>query len=411
MPPLTEQRRRTARQVCAFASPTFVAIAAFDYWLAQQTHPGVLNAVAEHWPPSLPIALLALSLAVITGLGFAWLTLHRWSLWVGQQVRFRKREILNLNWSTFVIQQIATKIRELSIAARTPTTVATVVAFLISLAGFALILFSHSPAPEPPARSSYLTLWQLQFGLGIAALPILTFIIQYGSVGREARQPTVEVLVRYTWIFPILLIVFGFSLVIGSAAKWFWGTNTFAAGFALFSVSVLTTAYAFTQLFRLLYDKSLLEDKSSALLRERFRSSLIDTTDRRIGANIMLERIRELGASYSPILPSASQKGFMNIELDEPGRIVDAHLGQLAELIRLLPREEQEADSTAGSPPAPAKTSQLSSHSIVFRKLFGQAVHESNLTVLWLRKADFEDLDRERIERQLRGALETEPLE
>jgi hypothetical protein len=291
--------------------------------------------------------------------------------------------------------------------------VAATVVITVGVVGLLLLsLNTPPPPPNTPAATptdTFLTLWQVQTALGGIALPILVFVIELAKDDETLARGTAEVLIRYTWIFPVISFVLMSSLVFGIGGYWFVSSAAYPLLFAFHVVTIVLAVFAYWRALRLLFDKELLRGESVRLLRERFESSIDETVRRRLGANILLQKAEQLGIKFSPIEPDSRDKQYVVLRTQTAGLIDDVNLWHLEEFLRQLPWKRrptvsldssQEPISSSGATQRQSTTQPQPSVQIL--KLYGGRVYEGERGLLALTAADFEPLDRAVLEARLK---------
>lgn len=99
------------------------------------------------------------------------------------------------------------------------------------------------------------TLWQVQAGLSAAALPILIFIIELSKDQNNLATRSSQVLIRETWIFPIIVVALtsvskvGIDLYVNRKGECIGFANVL-----LFVLVTFLTVFAYYQALRLMFN-------------------------------------------------------------------------------------------------------------------------------------------------------------
>lgn len=362
--------------------------------------------------PRPTLVLIALVLSLPTLVLTVWIRARRASGWIGTVSRQEMRRILAVNRSRAVRIWFLEQYRLVASPSWSALVAATVV---ITVGVVGLLLLSLNTPPPPPntpaatPTDTFLTLWQVQTALGGIALPILVFVIELAKDDETLARGTAEVLIRYTWIFPVISFVLMSSLVFGIGGYWFVSSAAYPLLFAFHVVTIVLAVFAYWRALRLLFDKELLRGESVRLLRERFESSIDETVRRRLGANILLQKAEQLGIKFSPIEPDSRDKQYVVLRTQTAGLIDDVNLWHLEEFLRQLPWKRrptvsldssQEPISSSGATQRQSTTQPQPSVQIL--KLYGGRVYEGERGLLALTAADFEPLDRAVLEARLK---------
>lgn len=150
--------------------------------------------------------------------------------------------------------------------------------------------------------AALLALWQVQVGLAAAALPILIFIIELTKDEGLAATKSSEVLIRETWIFPI--IVFSLSSSAKTGLDVYHNSASQAAGtvnLLLFCLSVSLAIFAYYRAIRLMFNPALLRTKSIKLMQEKMEESVMFSVETRVGNNWLKRHLEEAGIDWYPL--------------------------------------------------------------------------------------------------------------
>ena len=148
------------------------------------------------------------------------------------------------------------------------------------------------------------------------------------------------------------------------------------------------------------------------LLKERFEASIDQTVELRIGANILLQKARELGIVYSPLGPRARDDRFVVLESPTSGYVLDIDLSLLEQFVRLLPWASQQMSQQSGEdqdlPESDPEAGLVKTQppAIQLLRVYGDRVYPLDRGLLALAKAHFEPIDRATLERRLSSVFE-----
>lgn len=272
------------------------------------------------------------------------------------------------------------------------------------------VFASRFPAQSLPA--AYSTLWQVQLTVGVVALPILIFVIELAKDDRAIAQRAAEVLIRHTFVFPIIALVLIGSLTLGAGARWLISSRSYLIGYVIFVLTVVLVIFAYGRALLLLFDTDRLKEQSVRLLKERFEASIDQTVELRIGANILLQKARELGIVYSQLGPGARDDRFVVLESPTSGYVLDVDLSLLEQFVRLLPWASQQMSQQSGedqdlpeSDPDPGLV-ETQPPAIQLLRVYGDRVYPLDRGLLALAKAHFGPIDRATLERRLSSVFE-----
>ncbi len=183
-----------------------------------------------------------------------------------------------------------------------------------------------------------LTLWQVQIGLAGAALPILIFVIEMTKDEGRAATKSSEVLIRETWIFPIIVIALSTAFKIGIDV--YKNSSSISAeliNLILFSVSVLLTIFAYYRAMRLMFSPALLRGKSIKLMREKMEDSILYSAETRVGNNWLLKNLRERGIEWYPRSAGREERErYYVVDAQRLGQIIDVNVENFWAFIQQL---------------------------------------------------------------------------
>ena len=302
--------------------------------------------------------------------------------WVTQRVRATRRRLEGQSVVGFAQQQFSNGLKHGLDAFTLPSGLGLILSAIP--AALFLIPLSLAPHPGPASHDQYLALWQVHAGLAVAALPLLVVVIELSRDDPALAQRRFAVLVRNTYAFPISVFVVAAVFVSALGGFWLWSSWSPTIGLILFTLSLGATVFPFLQLLRLHSDRARLEDRSRALLAERFQRSLDHTTDGRIAAFVMQDWLDGTVAKYSFLSPKRGR--YQSLDSWAVSYVVDVDLKQLDEFVRSLPPETAApgADATRlmGKPTAAGTTS---GPKLVLTRLVGDQTFEADAALAFIK--------------------------
>jgi hypothetical protein len=187
-------------------------------------------------------------------------------------------------------------------------------------------------------RTAFTAMWQVQAGVAAVALPILLFAIELSRDDRQIVLRTHEVLIRETWIFPIIAFSIAGTVKIGCDLSWFGREAVFLIDlFLIFHLTLIFTLFAYYQALMLLFNPAKLKSRSMKVAREKMEESLDSSIELRLANNLLLEKLEGLkvGALLTP--PGYPGPQFTTLKASKLGRITDINLDRLEAFIKGLP--------------------------------------------------------------------------
>ncbi len=351
------------------------------------------------------IVLLAVLLTLPSLVLTVWIRARGKRGWIGTVSRREMRRMLGLTRSKGARLWLLDQYRLLA----SPSKTALAVGFLISVMAIGWLFLISLKGTATSPTETYLTLWQVQTALGGIALPILVFVIELAKDDETLARGTAEVLIRYTWIFPLIAFVLLSSIVFGAGGYWFVSGAAYPLLFGLHLASIVFAVLAYWRVLQLLFDKDRLRAESARLLLERFERSIDATVQRRMGANVLVQKAEELAVKYSPFEPNPNDDRYLVLRARIEGVVDDVNVWHLEEFLRLLPWKRQSPvglNSAQGSAPSLGATKTTTRAQALPRiqllKLNGERVYEPHNGLLALTLAEFEPLDQALLEERLR---------
>lgn len=262
----------------------------------------------------------------------------------------------------------------------------------------------------PGVESAVQTMWQVQVAIAALALPILVFAIERADSTQPTAARAPEVLVRASWIFPILTFALLGTARVGYDLLWFSRPILLATDFVLILVpTIVFTLFAFLRVLRLILTPSLLRDYSLRLVRSRMDRSLDRSILIRIANNILFRKLRDLRIDNWLFGDNLQRvPSLVALRLHDDGILADIHLGKLEQFVRRLPWKTdfiatlQQPTASPGPAPAANSDEQEEDRGIWFMKRYGDPVNATSAGLILLDPAKFETLGLPSLERQLR---------
>lgn len=257
--------------------------------------------------------------------------------------------------------------------------------------------------------TAYSTMWQVQAGIAAVALPILLFVIELSKEERQAAMRSHEVLIRDTWIFPIILFSLSGTLRLGIDMAWFLHPAVFL--FDLLIVlggTIAFTCVAYLLALSRLFSPTLMKARAMSLAREKMSASLDASIRVRLANGRLGEILAALKVGYwffSPERDNAKQ--YAIVRAPALGVLSDIHLGRLEAFVRGLPwRSESVAGDVSDTPTRrrPLGLRDPKEH-IWILKRYGENLSARNDAIFRLDRSAFDDLDVSSLELQLVNIL------
>jgi hypothetical protein len=197
-------------------------------------------------------------------------------------------------------------------------------------------IFFYPNLAKADMLSFFSTLWQVQTGISAAALPILIFIIELSKDEQEAVKRTAEVLVRETYIFPIIVFSLIGSAKIGIDTRYYMRESIYCSDSLIFFITVFLSCYAYYKALLLIFSRSELKVLSVKLLKEKMSKCLDYSVETRVGQNMLLEEIGKTGLTYNPFIDQKESDQYIILESGKLGTIEDVNLAKLSKFIRMI---------------------------------------------------------------------------
>jgi hypothetical protein len=258
-----------------------------------------------------------------------------------------------------------------------PTPFALAVTCVLGIGILAVLLLAFWIAPAPDGwddRGAYTALWQSHMALAGLALPILVFIIELAKDERDAYQRTSEILIRETFVFPIISFVLIAAVLLAIGSHWFISELSIAVALDIFVVTTGLTLFAYYRVLALLFSSATLKEKGLHLLHERFKSSIDSHARVRIGVNLLLDRLKRIAVTYTWIGPHRNDDRYVFVKASSSGYVEDVNISRLDKFVRLLPWKSMYAPQALDSPPedySEAPLSQSEMPAVTLLKVYG----------------------------------------
>src|SRR5437667_2604904 len=255
---------------------------------------------------------------------------------------------------------------------------------------------------------AYNTMWGIHASVSSVALPLLLFVIERARDDKEAVARSHEVLIRDTFIFPIIAFSLVGVLRIGADIALFPVQVVFLLDLGLVVVAtILLAIIAYYTTLRLPFNPVRMKSRSRSLLRERFDASTSASARLRIINNALIRSMEGLGLGISTFSYDLREEvRYVVLRSHSTGEFADLHLGMLQELVQDLPWKDsvRAAPLTPTSRPSP-KEPPPQGEPIWLMKRIGDRISDTDRVVLRLERAYFETIDVRKFERRLQGSL------
>lgn len=272
--------------------------------------------------------------------------------WVGfikRKMDGRKEWLLyqaNLFKKKHAYQGYWTRLREgfFSFATPQPKTVIEIFAAIV-LYHWIFQLFDFDlpliPVSEDVSYSYLGTLWSVQIGITAVLVPVTIFIIGLARDERESATRTSAVLIRESWIVPIVT----FSILITVYFSWYYGLGSVNESgliylLLLVSLGAFLAIFLYYRVIHLFLNTFELRLKSIDLLKEKMTRTIEEAIHTRVGNNILLNSLGpdkiQMDYRYFPV---SRHDKLCFVESPKLGYIEDIHVGRLKALSIILENE------------------------------------------------------------------------
>jgi hypothetical protein len=252
-------------------------------------------------------------------------------------------------------------------------------------------------------------LWQVHVAVAAIALPILVFTIDLTGNRPGVAATTREVLIRESFIFPILAFGLALAVRVGIDFLWFAQPSVLALDVGILSALLFLTIFAFLRALRLIFSRARLQLKALRLLGERMDEVVEATLRTRLANGLLLEWGSSLELGYHPFSDRRSGGAYANLDSNLRGRINDLHLSRLRRLLESLPRLSAPASSSDNvfGLPGPEEPKQLR-EVVWLRKRVGDEITDDYPELLRIETSAFEEFDRSEFAEALDGCFRVE---
>jgi hypothetical protein len=256
--------------------------------------------------------------------------------------------------------------------------------------------------------AAYNTMWGIHASVSSIALPLLLFVIERARADREAVARSHEVLIRDTFIFPIIAFSLVGVLRIGTDIALFPVQSVFLLDLGLVVVAtILLAIMAYYTTLRLLFNPVRMKSRARSLLRERLDASTSASAALRIMNNGLARSLQRLGVGISIFSHDPREDvRYVVLRSHSIGEFADLHLGMLQELVEDLPWKDAVRASplTPTSSPRP-KEPPPQGEPIWLMKTIGDRISDTNRVVLRLERSYFATIDVRKFETRLQECL------
>jgi hypothetical protein len=210
----------------------------------------------------------------------------------------------------------------------------TIICSLVAILG----MMGFSPGIAPTTDELVLIARRQAIELGIALLfvPFTVFVIGLSSRRTESGVTIAEVLLKETFLFPVVVFVLGLL-----ADFAFLRRPTYAGWFIV--LTLLLGLFCIFRICRVLLDEHYLHDASIRLLQDKIRRGIGLAVDERLGRNLFLTWLEDKPIEYSPFSSSLRADQEIAIHDGRTGVVRDIYLDRLSAFIQKLESCAKEA--------------------------------------------------------------------
>jgi hypothetical protein len=148
------------------------------------------------------------------------------------------------------------------------------------------------------------------FAVAAIALPILVFTIDLAGNRPGVAATTQDVLIRESFIFPILAFGLALTVRVGIDFLWFAQPSVLALDVAVLAVLIFLTIFAFLRALSLIFSRARLQQEALRLLGERMDKVVEATLRTRIANGLLLEWGTSLRLGYHPFSDRRGRGGY-----------------------------------------------------------------------------------------------------
>jgi hypothetical protein len=264
----------------------------------------------------------------------------------------------------------------------------------------------------------YTAMWQVQATIAAVALPILLFVIQLSTDQRQAATRSHEVLIRHTWILPILVYSLMGTIRIGVDILWYPRPVVFLVDFVLILIpTILLALSACVSTLHLLFSPVKMKAHALQVVRENITQSLDASIGLRLANNLLFGTLKPLNVGFWPFsLDRSEANQYAILRASREGVLADINVQGLQGFIRKLPRRRRvptgsvsQVDPMEGRPEErPGKDDK---QHIWLMKKYGERITKVNEGLMRIELAQFEQLDLADLEAQLALLIKVESLQ
>lgn len=167
-------------------------------------------------------------------------------------------------------------------------------------------------------------------GLAAVVFPLAIFLIELTGERSETGIKKSEVVLRESFLFPtvmfVLFCLLGFSVL-----------TKVAAGWILIVLTALGSAWVLFKVIRLLLDDHRVIASGRQVLKDKVRRSIHLAIDERIGNNILMMKLKELGVSPGFFGIDDERDDLCVFRASKGGMVSDVNLERLREFVGEIP--------------------------------------------------------------------------
>jgi hypothetical protein len=327
--------------------------------------------------------------------------------WLSERVRSRLRDSETSRWA---------ELRGLLVSLRLPNTrsVYGAAALLVvgSLSAWGLEHVSlGAPIPGGNVHDAYVTLWQVDASIAALALPILVFVIEFAKDRDAAAARSPEVLIRRSWIFPIIVFAMTVAVKIGVDIAWFQDPGVFIVDFVLFAATLVFVVLAFLTVLRLLFSPAAMVAAARELQKQRLTADIIAVIRSRVANAVLRDGLTEIGIEHDiyGIYGVERRPGAIELRSSRGGVLSDVNFETLRAMIAQLPRRSDPTASVGAPEAAPTPDrGDVQQAGIWFTKSYGELIQPASAAVLLLDRREFGSVDVGALQRVLDRAIKVD---
>lgn len=237
------------------------------------------------------------------------------------------------------------------------------------------------------------------------ALPLLILGIDLVGERPGTAATAQEVILRESFLFPILL--FGLFLAgrIGFDALWFAVPSVVVVDLIMVVVLVGLTSMAFARSLRLILFRSELQEAAFDYIRQRMRRVVRLSLVRRIANSILRSELAAINVGLQPFNVPRRNKQDILLEVPGRGRLNDLNLDGLLDFFRSLPTANESLVGSSDSPSPPLAGGSATERAWLM-KIIGDEVTDKSAALIRLDREIFASLDLHSLERRLQRLVE-----